>query len=247
MTMGKRSLLVILCIIIAAISSYGQTKTSTTNKMSGFVLYYRTLAQTLQYPAASLAKNTIGLSVSRITIDSLGKVENVVIINSLDRDIDLAVVEALEITSFSWLKSDTTRTGNTFYVQIAFYIDFGPRDFFFKSAFPENNLFINPVAIIASPQFETKVLLPRDDEYLKNDCLDEINTADNNKALKSVNELIRRYPYSKQLYELRILIARKLNNQALVEHDVRMISDFAEGLSLDQLLDRSLTIIKPKQ
>jgi TonB family protein len=236
--MKKICTFVIFLIMLAEALIYAQRATPTVEDRfkNGYVRFYFTLNQNLAYPAPSEERNTIGMSVSRVIITPEGKIEDVQIINSLDREIDRAVIEALKKTAPLWLKSDTLKSNQVFYVQIAFIISGGPDDFFFKSAYPQNKMFTKPVAIMTFPENDAGILMPKDDTYLSRECSNLVNQGKYEKALKLADEMIRRYPYTKQLYELRILISKKLNKNDNVEQDTRKIKDFAEGLSLDMLM-----------
>ena len=213
-----------------------KAKSETTKSLTGYVKFYFELNTNLQYPAASEAKNTIGMSVSRVVLSQEGKVESVEIINPLDKDIDYAVVAALKKTSLVWLLSDSSVSDRTFYIQIAFILNLGPSDFFFKSAVPNKKMFVKPVAIYGFPESPGMSQIPEQDFVLTADCNLEYQSGNYTKALKIADELIRRYPYTKDLYQLRILIAKKLFRNDIIQGDVLKMSNFAEGMSLDKLM-----------
>jgi hypothetical protein len=54
-------------------------------------------------------------------------------------------------------------------------------------------------------------------------------------ALPFLNELIKRDPFNRDLYKVRIMINIKLNRPELVNQDDNKIFDFVEGFSLDEL------------
>jgi hypothetical protein len=54
-------------------------------------------------------------------------------------------------------------------------------------------------------------------------------------AFPLINELIKRDPFNRDLYKVRIMINIKLNRPELVEPDDNKIFNFAEGFSIDEL------------
>ena len=54
-------------------------------------------------------------------------------------------------------------------------------------------------------------------------------------ALPLLNELIKRDPFNRDLYKVRIMINIRLNRPEFVNQDDNKIFDFAEGFSLDEL------------
>jgi len=55
-------------------------------------------------------------------------------------------------------------------------------------------------------------------------------------AIEILNELIKRHPFTKELYQLRILAHKKLGHTDLVNQDINTINNFAEGYSLDEIV-----------
>lgn len=55
-------------------------------------------------------------------------------------------------------------------------------------------------------------------------------------ALPFLNELIKREPFSRELYKVRIMINKKLSKPELVDQDDNKIFNFAEGYSSDELI-----------
>ncbi len=56
-------------------------------------------------------------------------------------------------------------------------------------------------------------------------------------AVENVDELIRRNPFSKELYQFRISMNHKLNKNDLILEDTRKIQNFIPGVSLDKLTE----------
>ncbi len=216
-----------------------QNKPVASKARSGYTRFYFELNSTLKYPTTSETRNTIGMSVSKIVLSRTGMADSVEIVNPLDRDIDNAVIAALKRISFAWLLSDSADSGRTFYIQIAFILNLGPNEFFFKSAVPVKKNFVKPVAIYGFPEWTQMSQGPSPDFKLTSDCDALYKAGQYAKALKLADEMIRRYPYTKDLYQLRILIAKKLFRNDIIHQDILKMSHFAAGMSLDQLMSEN--------
>jgi TonB family protein len=230
-----------LALLIALASNFNifaqSDKAKKTENKTGYVKYMWDLTANLKYPLAAESRKVIGMSVTRITLDNEGKVTASETVNSLDKSIDQAVIEALNKLSFKWLLRDTAVTGHNFFIQVAFILDDGPKEFFFKSAWPCKKNFLKPVAIYGFPYMHGEYAYkPPEDVDLSTQCTEQFNAGNFANALRLADEMIKRYPYTKQLYQLRILIERKLFFSDLVARDANKISNFANGLSLDSLL-----------
>jgi hypothetical protein len=228
-------ILSLLFTFLLSIDSFSQIKPSPIEYRfkNGSEGFFKFMFQNVMFPRYSRETNTIGLSVSKISITPLGKIGEIQIINPIDNDIDKMVLDLLKRTALGWQKCDSLFTNQTFYIQIAFNLVGIQQDFFAKSAVPANKMFLDPIVVTASPMNS----LPEDKDSLTKKCIEAINSGKFKNALQSVNELIKRYPYSKDLYQLHMSVARKLNDKKLIDQDLQKISNFADGLSLDKLFE----------
>jgi len=183
----------------------------------------------------SRSNNSIGLSVSKISVTPQGTISEIEIINPIDPYIDKMVTQLLSNTNFGWLKSDTIEINQNFYLQIAFAYLGLQKKFIDKSDFPSYKMFIEPVVLTTSPGSTDQEKLPKDDDSLIKQSTELIAAGEYKEALLSVDELIKRYPYTKELYQFRMMINKKLDDKLKIEKDAKKISDFADGLSIDSL------------
>jgi hypothetical protein len=56
-------------------------------------------------------------------------------------------------------------------------------------------------------------------------------------ALKCISELIKRNPFNKELYQIRISIHQRLNKNELIMQDLIKMQNFIPGVSLDELIE----------
>jgi hypothetical protein len=201
---------------------------------NGSAEFYKFMFQNVIFPHNSMLNNTIGLSISELRITPKGKIGEIKIINPINDEIDGMVKDLLEGTASGWLKCDSLNSDQIFYVQIAFNINGSPADFYTKNNFPDNKMFLDPV-VVTAPRRNTRP--PESKETLTQKYIDATKSGKYKNALSAVNELIKRYPYSKELYQMRMSVARNLHDNKLIENDLQKISNFANGQSLDKLFE----------
>lgn len=197
--------------------------------------YY--LTKNCAYPDNSILNNTIGFSLSAITINNFGAIENIKIINPVDQYIDKEVIRVLKSTAGFWQKCDTIFKSQTFYVQIAFTISTSLSDLFVSTPV-KSPFFIDPVVLPVTRFSTERSLMTQTNEFLGVKSSILVGCELYNEALPYVNELIRRNPFSKELYQFRIFIFRNLGLTYLVDQDLIKLSNFAEGLSLFDILNK---------
>lgn len=191
------------------------------------------MASTLRYPMKSKNNNSIGFSISGITITPSGEIESISIINSIDQWIDKEVIDLLEETKNYWLENDTIIENQTFYFQIAFVIT--GRGTAPKVDSPvKNKYFFEPVIVTA--QMLTSGELPLSRDTLAARDSKRIKAGDYEQSLFYVDELIKRDPFNKDLYQLRIFISTKAGRKDLINSDIQKINNFIPGVSLEKLI-----------
>ena len=79
--------------------------------------------------------------------------------------------------------------------------------------------------------------MPQSDEFLAIKCIVSVSSGLYDAALSFIDELIRRNPFKKELYQYRITIYEKINRMDLVEVDIQKLSNFADGISLEGILN----------
>lgn len=193
------------------------------------------LIKNIHYPYDSRSNGTIGFSISGISITPKGKIDSLYIINPIDELIDNEVLRVLRSSSRFWLKCDTISHDQAFFIQIAFII----------SGTKPNSSIINPVSYrffiepitVTDINLRDNAVLPQSDELLAIKCIVSVSSGRYNEALSFVNDLIKRNPFKKELYQYRITIRKKMDRQDLIDADIQKISSFANGLSLEEILN----------
>jgi hypothetical protein len=102
--------------------------------------------------------------------------------------------------------------------------------------FPEPIIVSIPESLLPtlSKENDSKKTIEKSEE-LSEKLNSNLNNEKFEEALPFLNELIKRDPFNRDLYKVRIMINIRLNRPELVNQDDNKIFDFAEGFSLDEL------------
>jgi hypothetical protein len=170
-----------------------------------------------------------GNSITRISVNPKGKIVEIVAVNPIDSIVDKEVLRVVNLSERLWLNSDKDTANQVFYIQILFSrSDLLPNAY--RSKIPELEAIFPEPAIIeynSATFIKNEELLEKANSALKSEKFEE--------ALPLFNELIKRDPFNRDLYKVRIMINIKLNKPELVNQDDEKIFNFADGYSLDDL------------
>lgn len=230
----KTRIIILLTIIFSNLVFYlpAQTKAIDlrfSGKEEGFLKF---MHENLKYPPESFKNNVIGYSITGITITPEGAIKDIKTINSLDEFIDQDVTIALLNTKGKWLKSDSLKTDQTFYVQVIYQLlKLGTPP---NTNFPLKDIynFIEPV-LITSMQLTSGQLMETS-ESLGVKITGFMKVGQFDEAIKNVDELIRRNPFTPGLYQLKISIDKMLKRNDLISRDIDRLQNFIPEVSLDQ-------------
>lgn len=228
-------LLIIVILNMKGEFSFAQEKLIDIRYKGKELGFRKFLGKNLNYPVIPLGDRIIGYSISEITITPKGKICSISIINPLDSLIDEDIKRVLKMTENRWLESDSILINQTFYVQIAYLVSVAEETPEVNNPVKDKYNFIEPVVVTVL--ILDKEYLPLSDETVGRKSAEELKKNEYGKALKYIDELIRRNPFNKELYQLRISINRKLNKQDLIFKDAQKIQNFIPGVSLDELLN----------
>lgn len=233
----KIKLFILLIIVQSSLSFYLSAQDLPINSRfkDGSEGFYRFMTVNLKYPVESVNSKTIGYSITGITITPEGKIKEISIINPLDKYIDSEIITALEKTKNKWIRSKNITTDQTFYVQVVYRIDhlagLDP-----GGDYPARDVynFLEPVYVAEAVRKKTD--LPEANDSIRARISKSLKENKNEDALRYTDELIRRNPFVTELYQLRILINRKLKNNDLIVKDAQRMENFIPGVSLNDFL-----------
>lgn len=192
------------------------------------------LGQNLLYPILSQENKSTGYSITGITITPDGNIIDISTINKIDDSIEKNIYKVLQNTKGKWLNCDTISKNQTFYIQIIYTYENFPNSYLVKQINDKYN-FLKPVVLTALAWEKTE--LPNTTESITTNLDEKLKKEAYKEALKYINELIRRNPFSKELYQKRISINTKLNNTRLVIADEQKIQNFIPGVSLEEFFN----------
>jgi hypothetical protein len=193
------------------------------------------LTKNAVFPANSLINGTIGFSLSSITINPKGAIADIKIINPIDQFIDKEVTRVLRSSAQFWLKCDTLIKSQTFYIQIAFVIS-TLKSYSMVTSQVSSPFFIDPVVISAVMITYGGSVMDQTNELLGIKCSVLLSSKQYEESLAYIDELIRRNPFNREFYQFRIFIYRNMGRSDLIEKDIERMTNFAEGISLDEIL-----------
>ncbi len=214
--------------------SFSQRNVTNGRYKGGDIELGKFLAQNLKYPVLSQEYRSVGYSITGVTIAPDGEIIEITCINPIDQFIDNNIKEVIEKSKDNWLKSDSISANQTFYIQIAYTFGSTKDTPSVINPVKSNYNFIEPVVLTALLGKKDK--FPASDEYIATKCNESINSGLYSEALKYIDELIKRNPFNKELYQWRISINKELKQNDLILKDAKKLSDFIPGVSLDELV-----------
>ena len=193
------------------------------------------IAENLRYPSESIENKSIGYSITGITITPEGKISEISTINSIDKSIEKDIYRVLQMTKNKWLKCDTISTNQTFYIPIVYIITTLGEAPVFNNPVNDKFNFIEPIVLTAGVWESAK--LPETNESIATRIGDALQKNEYTEAIGYIDEYIRRNPFNKEMYQLRMSINRKLNEKDLIIKDFQKLQNFILGVSLDELIN----------
>ena len=237
-------LLLLICISISD-SLYSQKfkKPIDYRFKGGEMGYISFFSKCIHFPVTSIEKGTFANSITKIKVNPEGKVTEITVINPIDSIIDNEVLRVINLSKSFWKKCDSIRHDQVFYIQIAFSLPGFQPNLCKPKSKEIMNLFPEPI-IVSVPEFLLPTLSKGNDSKKPIEKSEELSERLNSNlknekfedALPFLNELIKREPFNRDLYKVRIMINIKLNKPELVNQDDNKIFDFAEGYSIDELI-----------
>jgi hypothetical protein len=229
--------LILLLTCISAINNFNSPKFKKPidyrfeNGENGYISFF---SENIGYPIPAMENGIVGNSITRISINPKGKIDSITIINPIDSLVDNEVLRVIDLSKSLWKKCDTVNHDQVFYIQIAFSTPSFQPNLCRPKSEEIIKLFPEPILIIISKvdDFKKPFLKSQELSERANSCLDSGKFEE---ALPFINELIKRDPFNRDLYKVRIMINIKLNRLELVDQDDNKINNFAEEFSIDDL------------
>jgi hypothetical protein len=206
---------------------------------TGYISFF---SKSVHFPVTAIEKGTFANSITKISINPEGGIAEITVVNPIDTIIDNEVLRVINLSKNFWKKCDSINHDQVFYIQIAFSLPgfkpnlCKPKSQEIMKLFPEPIIVSIPESLLPTLSKENDSKKPIEKSE---DLSERLNSNLNNEkfedALPFLNELIKRDPFNRDLYKVRIMINVRLNRPELVNQDDNKIFDFAEGFSLDEL------------
>ena len=159
----------------------------------GAPTFYDTIKHLVHYPYKSQHKHRVGTSIAAITVTPQGELKSVEIITSLGYSFDKTIREAITTTRDLWLADAYLKNDVIFFVPFTFLFE---NTVYHRSDEPPS--FLLPEVMIISYSNDI-----RDDLTLVTRANHHYVEKRYRRAKRYLDELIRRNPYSKNLYLMR--------------------------------------------
>jgi len=197
--------------------------------------FYEFVYENINYPETSKKNGSYGCSISRISITPTGEIDGIEIINSIDEYIDTEVTNLLMATARKWIRCDSVVKNQIYYLKIDFIFSgiqlspLSPKSKLYSLLFLDTIV----VTTMATSEGIKKIY---DDPTLVEASISLIKQGEYSQALKLINELIKRNPFNKELYNIRMSINSSLGRIEFVNQDKDKLANFIEGHSLDEIM-----------
>ena len=209
------------------------------NGETGYSAFF---SKSVSYPQSSIKAGTIGNSIARVSINPKGEINGITIINPIDSNIDSLVLRVIDQSRNYWKKCDTIKHDQVFFIQLTFSLPgfypvlYKPKRKELVALFPDpiRITLSEPLLATLSKENEGKIWAVKN-EQLTAKANAYLDSAKYEEALPYINELIKRDPFTRDLYKTRIMVNIRLNRPELVGVDDDKINNFAEGFSISDI------------
>lgn len=235
--MKTKYLLIFLFLNLTGNYLIAQDKTIDTRFNGKEIRLREFLGSNIVYSAEAIENKSIGYSITSVTITPEGDIFDISTVNPICKSIDENIIKVLRSTKNKWLECDSISINQTFYIPVVYVLAPSGESFDIENPVNEKYNFVDPIVITAMPLLQK--FIPEDDASVAAKLSESLSGNDYQKALDCVDELIRRNPFNRELYQLRLSINRKLNKNDLVLKDAQKMQNFIPGVSLDELLNKN--------
>jgi hypothetical protein len=178
----------------------------------------------------------VGNLITRISISPEGTINKIDIVNPIDSITESEIIRVIKLSEKHWKKSDAITHNEIFYIQTVISTsDFIPN---YYRPFSEHfkRFFLEPIIIVRYINVHQYDIKPIKNETILDQMNILLDSSKYEESLPLVNELIRRDPFNRDLYKVRIMVNYNLDRKEQVTSDNNKLIDFAEGYSLDDIL-----------
>ncbi len=227
----KTKVVLVVCLVVNFSVVYAQNSLdeSVVNRkpnlseryIGGEEVLRKFIATNIDYPIFAMTNQTVGLSISSITISPEGKINAIDIVNPIDYSIDREVIRVLLETDGNWKSIGDAHGDITYYIQVAFKLN--NYDYCFNPIQGSN--IMNVIHVYA--MFPSVLNDFKTDEYLQNQLAKSLKKDKQKRAFEAIDEMLKRNPIESKLYQLRIMINTKLKGNTAIEKDSKKMQFYS--------------------
>ena len=194
----------------------------------GSQAFYQCLGKSLKYPPRAKGAARIGTSIVELTVPSEGKFASLKVINPLGKGIDENILRTFQKTEDQWLARPGVSP-----IRMYFYITYIINKRPFYRVAPDSTLFQQEVSVNAYGSIHLPM---RSNARLVKNLHKFQERKKFKRALKVVNELIRRDPLNSQWYLQRSSINDALGHREAVCQDLSKLRHFLKVPVAEELM-----------
>ena len=183
----------------------------------GAPTFYDTMRYMLDYPSTGYKKHTVGTTIAVLTITPQGEVKEVKILNSLGFGFDRTVRQALSATQDIWLADSYVKHDITLFIPISFVL----KDAQYNRTIPVLDFLMPEIVVISHT-----IRKIREDIFLVTKANHLYVEKKYRRAMKYLDELIRRNPFDKNLFIMRGVARQKTGDASGACDDFSMVTTF---------------------
>lgn len=181
----------------------------------GAPTFYDTMQYMLGYPSSGYEKHTVGTTIAILTITPQGEMKEVKVLSSLGLDFDRMVHQALSATQHLWLADRYVKNDVALVIPISFVLK-GTQ---YKRATPRLDFLMPEIVVISHTMRRI-----REDIFLVTKANHLYIEKKYRRAMKYLDELIRRNPYDKNLFIMRGTARHQTGNASGACDDFNMVT-----------------------
>ncbi len=173
----------------------------------GNYVFFQFIEENLRYPQPARQSGVTGTAIVSVTLEPTGAI-SVTVVNSLGNSIDNELTTTFQETQFMWLPDSYESHDLIFFLPVTFLIN----DFKFArnnhtAGFLLEEIFVTTQSLGEGNQ------VPEPDHKLAEKAITFYHEKKYRRALKPLNELIRRNPFNEELYKMRGYCRYATNNR----------------------------------
>lgn len=179
--------------------------------------FYDTMRYMLEYPSSGYNRHTVGTAIAVLTITPQGDMKEVKILNSLGFGFDRMVHQALSATQDIWLADNYVKHDITLFIPISFVL----KETQYKRATPRLDFLMPEIVVISHT-----IRKIREDVFLATKANHLYIEKKYRRAMKYLDELIRRNPFDKNLFIMRGVARHQTGDASGACDDFSMVTTF---------------------